>query len=68
MVLGGAFWNLQHENVRLTVVGDDDGGTVIQPAVELYPHPQTGALMWRGMVPSLPEGGVRPVYVFEKHA
>ena len=73
IALGGAWWNLHNENVRLTVEVEASAagaaGTVVSDKM-LWPGPQTGQHEWSGALagwaPGAAAGLRRPTLVFEK--
>ena len=73
IALGGAWWNLRNENVRLTVEVEASAaggaGTVVSDKM-LWPGPQTGQHEWSGALagwaPGAAAGLRRPTLVFEK--
>ena len=77
VVLGGHWWDLRGENVRLTVEDEDDvgAGTIVGETM-LWAEAQTGQRGWRGVLGEWAErkrapnstgtGPTRPTLVFEK--
>lgn len=64
LTLTGGFFQLHNQNVQLTVVSES--GVLVQPARQLWPAAQTGAMEWHSREIELKPGAERLTYVFEK--